>query len=319
MLDERNKSYRHNKHKGFSLIELIVVIAIMSVLVGITVPQFLKYVGSNRTKACETDREKILTVYKRCVYGGELDVDEPDITAMLDKTYTNTNVIHEIEACTCPKGGQYSARVVDGNKVYIKCDECGDEVMADFLGWKGTELAETDDNPFPTPIPTPIPTAIPTPGITPEVTPSPSIGGGPWPYSDRVDLWGNNPKPGDAVWIDAPTAIFTTKEGNRYVIIDRDGDGKYKVQYEQCAGPEYCATEYSNEEDAILVSGITITAAEKDQNGNYFVNANFGDIYQCPDGTQYIFFNHGSENTNLPKDGNMSGNKFGNFYRIATN
>ena len=39
---------KKTNNKGFSLVELIVVIAIMAVLVGVLAPQFLKYVESSR-------------------------------------------------------------------------------------------------------------------------------------------------------------------------------------------------------------------------------------------------------------------------------
>lgn len=42
------KKQRTLNNKGFSLIELIVVIAIMAILVGVLAPQFIKYVESSR-------------------------------------------------------------------------------------------------------------------------------------------------------------------------------------------------------------------------------------------------------------------------------
>lgn len=41
-------------NKGFSLVELIIVIAIMAVLVGVLAPQFLKYVESSRVQKDES-------------------------------------------------------------------------------------------------------------------------------------------------------------------------------------------------------------------------------------------------------------------------
>ena len=42
---------KKTNNKGFSLVELIIVIAIMAILVGVLAPQFMKYVERSRNSA----------------------------------------------------------------------------------------------------------------------------------------------------------------------------------------------------------------------------------------------------------------------------
>lgn len=55
------KKMKKLNNKGFSLVELIIVIAIMAVLVGVLAPQFTKYVGQSKTSADASNAELIRT------------------------------------------------------------------------------------------------------------------------------------------------------------------------------------------------------------------------------------------------------------------
>lgn len=62
-----------NKNKGFSLVELIVVVAIMAVLVGILAPAYLSYVEKTRRGADEDMAEEVrhsieVATAEICVY-----------------------------------------------------------------------------------------------------------------------------------------------------------------------------------------------------------------------------------------------------------
>lgn len=62
-------------NKGFSLVELIIVIAIMAVLMGVLAPQYLKYVKKSKISTDITNAENVATAVNAEIADGETKVD----------------------------------------------------------------------------------------------------------------------------------------------------------------------------------------------------------------------------------------------------
>lgn len=88
---------KKTNNKGFSLVELIIVIAIMAILVGVLAPQYLKYVEKSRTSA---DKDTLDSVYTACT------------TAASDTDITDGSV-PDANASTVTFSGQFASEVYD--------------------------------------------------------------------------------------------------------------------------------------------------------------------------------------------------------------
>lgn len=66
---------KKTNNKGFSLVELIIVIAIMAILVGVLAPQYLKYVEKSRLSA---DKDLLDSIYNACTTAAS----DPDLTSV---------------------------------------------------------------------------------------------------------------------------------------------------------------------------------------------------------------------------------------------
>ncbi|MBD5519326.1 MAG: prepilin-type N-terminal cleavage/methylation domain-containing protein [Lachnospiraceae bacterium] len=71
-------------NKGFSLVELIIVIAIMAILIAVLAPQYLKYVEKSRVSSDQTTVVEYINAM-------QVLAADPDVTLSTGDSYTLTN------------------------------------------------------------------------------------------------------------------------------------------------------------------------------------------------------------------------------------
>lgn len=111
---------RNKKNKGFSLVELIIVIAIMAILAGILIPQFVRYVGNSRVSSDIQQAENIYNAVAARYADDAVSGGSPSLT------YDSMVEITAAVAGTLDMGSTAPSVKVDSNfKFYYYCTSAG--------------------------------------------------------------------------------------------------------------------------------------------------------------------------------------------------
>ena len=117
MLKFLNK--KKNDNKGFSLVELIIVVAIMAILVGLLAPQYLKYVEKSRKSADASNINEMVNAIQ--VYAADSDNELPaDTYTITVSTTADTTISAAKEANTATAKEALENTVADYASIHLK-------------------------------------------------------------------------------------------------------------------------------------------------------------------------------------------------------
>lgn len=137
--------------KGFTLVELIVTLAIVSILASIAIPAGLGFIDKKREDECRNNRAALLSYYHAaCIDQQGLTLDEW-FTNQVQGTNMPDNVpesyekyLNKAKGIHCPSGGTYEVR----NKNEIYCLAHGTDEQAQVENTPVTSSSQPPRNPI---------------------------------------------------------------------------------------------------------------------------------------------------------------------------
>lgn len=122
-------------NKGFSLVELIIVIAIMAILVGVLAPQFMKYVEQSRRSSDISSAEEIRQAVIASIADGEISGSNTTVSHAFDDAMVS-------QVSSISKKPTIRGNVVDADEFTVvyncgngTCDvKAGDYVLTNEAG-----------------------------------------------------------------------------------------------------------------------------------------------------------------------------------------
>lgn len=117
---------RKNVRRGFTLVELLVVVLILSILMSVALPLYLTAVIDAQKKTCRANMQTIADT----VFAGKVKLGNTDFTAWIGNTVvfliaSSPDKLPDLPISpTCPNGGAYSiaqGNTLDNTTFLVRC------------------------------------------------------------------------------------------------------------------------------------------------------------------------------------------------------
>jgi prepilin-type N-terminal cleavage/methylation domain-containing protein len=96
--------YRKRRRKGFTVVELLTVVLIISILMSVALPMYLNAIDDARKKTCRQNMETI----GNAMMAARVKSRSADFSALIAGGVTTINLPDLSSAPFCPNGGAYS-------------------------------------------------------------------------------------------------------------------------------------------------------------------------------------------------------------------
>jgi type IV pilus assembly protein PilA len=103
-MPRNRKIHRRRRRRGFSVVELLTAVLILSILMSVALPLYLNAVDDSQKKTCRTN----LVTIANAVVAARFKARSADFGALITGGVTTTNLPDLLAVPTCPNGGTYT-------------------------------------------------------------------------------------------------------------------------------------------------------------------------------------------------------------------